>query len=95
MRGIVALLWNPGPLVLELRRKTLPRHWMKAITLPLRQSVHIQPRQGSGTTSSPHLQRLKLITLGESVPDHRDRPGPAGSDHAPHRARPWSSHLVR
>jgi hypothetical protein len=25
MGGIVALLWNPGPLVLELRRMPLPR----------------------------------------------------------------------
>jgi hypothetical protein len=26
MGGIMALLWNPGPLVLELRRITLPRN---------------------------------------------------------------------
>ena len=25
MRGIVALLWNPGPLVLKLRRTSVPR----------------------------------------------------------------------
>ena len=43
MRGIMALLWNPGPLVLELRRKSLLRSWMKALTLALRQSVHVQP----------------------------------------------------
>jgi hypothetical protein len=28
MRGIVALLWNPGPLVLELCRTPLPRAWV-------------------------------------------------------------------
>jgi hypothetical protein len=43
MRGIVALLWNPGPLVLELRRKTLPRNWMKALPLAPHQSVNVQP----------------------------------------------------
>ena len=33
MRGIVALLWNPGPLVLELRRKSLPHNWINALPL--------------------------------------------------------------
>jgi hypothetical protein len=61
MGGIVALLWNPGPLVLELRRKSLPRNWMKALPLALRQSVNVQPSQGSDTTGSPHLQRLQLM----------------------------------
>jgi hypothetical protein len=28
MGGIVALLWNPGPLVLELCRMPLPRTWV-------------------------------------------------------------------
>src|SRR5215212_1120457 len=61
MGGIVALLWDPSPLVLELRRKSLPRNWMKALPLALRQSVHVQPSQGSDTTGSPHLQRLQLM----------------------------------
>jgi hypothetical protein len=43
MRGIVALLWNPDPLVLELRRKALSRNWMKALPLALRQPVYVQP----------------------------------------------------
>src|SRR5215204_6612585 len=61
MRDIVALLWNPGPLVLELRRKTLPRDWMKAISLALRQSVDVKPRQGSGAARAPSLQSLQLM----------------------------------
>src|SRR5829696_1945988 len=61
MRGMVALLWDPSPIVLELRRKTLPRNWMKALPLTPRQSVNVQPSQGSGTTCSPHLQRLQLV----------------------------------
>ena len=61
MRGIEAPLWNPGPLLLEPRRKSFPRNWMKALPLALRQSVNIQPGQGNGTTGSPHLQRLKLM----------------------------------
>jgi hypothetical protein len=43
MRDIVALLWNPGPLVLELHRKSVPRNWMKALPLALRQSIYVQP----------------------------------------------------
>jgi hypothetical protein len=61
MQGIVDLLWNPGPLVLVLRRKSLPRNWMNVLPLTLHQSVHVQPRQGSSTTGSPHLQRLQLV----------------------------------
>jgi hypothetical protein len=41
MRSIVTLLWNPGSLVLEPPRKSLPRHWMKALPLAPRQSVHV------------------------------------------------------
>ncbi len=47
MGGIVAHFWNPGPLVLELRRKILPRKWMNVLPLTLHQSVHVQPGQGS------------------------------------------------
>src|SRR5215212_9153764 len=61
MRGIVALLWNPGPLVLELRIKSLSRKRMKALPLALHQSVHVQPRQGSGTAGSPDLQCLEFV----------------------------------
>ena len=61
MRDIVALLWNPGPLVLELRRKSLPRNWMKAISLALRQSVDVKPRQGSGAACPSDLQSLQLM----------------------------------
>jgi hypothetical protein len=56
MRGIVALMWNPGPLVLELRRKVLPRNWMKALPLALHQSVNVHPSQGSSTTGSSGLE---------------------------------------
>ena len=61
MGGIVALLWNLGPLVLELHRKSRPRNWMKALPLALRQSVHVQPRQGSGTARPPNLQCLEFV----------------------------------
>ena len=61
MRDIVALLWNPGPLVLELHRKSVPRHWMKALPLALRQSVNVQPSQGSHTARAPSLQSLQLM----------------------------------
>jgi hypothetical protein len=61
MGGIVALLWNPGPLVLELHSKSVPRHWMKALPLALRQSVNVQPGQGSGTARAPSLQSLQLM----------------------------------
>jgi hypothetical protein len=58
MQGIVALLWNLGPLVLELHRKSVPRHWMKALPLAFHQSVHVQPGQWSGAALAPGLQRL-------------------------------------
>jgi hypothetical protein len=61
VRGIVALLWNPGPLVLELHRKSFPRNWMKALALAPRQSVHVQPGQGNGTTGASHLQGFELV----------------------------------
>src|SRR5215212_11088268 len=61
MRGIVAPLWNPGPLVLVLRRKSLPPNWMNALPLAPRQSVNIQPRQGSGAAGSPGLQGFELV----------------------------------
>jgi hypothetical protein len=53
MGGIVALMWDPSPLVLVLRRKSRPRNWMKALPLVLRQSVNVQPRQGSDTARAP------------------------------------------
>jgi hypothetical protein len=34
----------------------LPRNWMKVLPLAPCQSVHVQPRQGSGTTGSSCLQ---------------------------------------
>ena len=43
MGGIVDLLWNPGPLVLELHGKSRPRNWMKALPLAPHQSVNVQP----------------------------------------------------
>jgi hypothetical protein len=54
MGDIVALLWNSG-LVLELRRKSLPRDWMNALPLTPRQSIHVEPSQGSGASGSPDL----------------------------------------
>src|SRR5215217_8547383 len=61
MRGIVAHFWNPGPLVLVLRRKSLPPNWMNALPLAPRQSVNVQPRQGSGAAGSPSLQGFELV----------------------------------
>src|SRR5918992_481627 len=57
----LALMWDPSPLVLELHRKSRPRNWMKALPLALRQSVHVQPRQGSGGARAPKLQSLQLM----------------------------------
>src|SRR5215207_10647350 len=45
----------------EPPRKALPRDWMKALTLALHQSVHVQPGQRSGSARAPDLQGLKLV----------------------------------
>src|SRR5215213_1001898 len=77
MRGIVALLWNPGPLVLVLRRKSLPPNWMNALPLAPRQSVNVQPRQGSGAARAPKLQCLQLV---ESLVEESGQVGLVASD---------------
>jgi hypothetical protein len=61
MRDIVAPLWNPGPLVLELHSKSLPRNWIKILPLATHQSVNVQPSQGSSAARPPDLQRLNLM----------------------------------
>ena len=61
MGGIVALMWDPSPLVLELHSKSRPRNWTKALPLVLRQSVNVQPRQRSSTARAPSLQSLQLM----------------------------------
>ena len=45
----------------ELPRKALPRDWMKALTLALHQSVHVQPGQRSGSARPPELQGFELV----------------------------------
>jgi hypothetical protein len=61
MGGMVALLWNPSPLVLELHRKALLRNWTKALPLAPHQSVDVQPSQRSHTARAPSLQSLQLM----------------------------------
>src|SRR5215208_5983603 len=61
MCGIEAPLWNPGPLVLELHSKSLPRNWIKILPLATHQSVNVQPSQRSHTARAPSLQSLQLM----------------------------------
>ena len=61
MRGIVDLLWNPGPLVLELHSKSLRRNWIKILLLATHQSINVQPSQRNHTARAPSLQSLQLM----------------------------------
>ena len=45
----------------HLGRVSLARKGMNALPLAIYQSVNVQPRQGSGASGSPYLQRLKLM----------------------------------
>src|SRR5215212_7624623 len=68
MRDIVAPLWNPGPLVLELHSKSLPRNWIKILPLATHQSVNVQLSQRSHTARAPSLQSLQLMEALVEVP---------------------------
>jgi hypothetical protein len=57
-RGRVEKIIRASPGTSE---KVPSTHWMKALPLASRQSVHIQPRQGSGATGSSRLQGFKFV----------------------------------